>query len=425
MERKIKLDKEKIENEINKISLYMCQGVEAGNVIHYFFPEKSGVKQIIRSLVKTVYYSMFSFCEFEQIGTPKTLTLFSNSFLGRSDHRRAFDNVVELIDDQLIVTPSRRKFNFANIKYLFLPFIWTYQMRKTSASLFERIVLSCSSLLRAFYDCIDVERYIKKNNLDIKYLITYCDVMPVDSFLIQKFKARGIITVTLQHGTFITGLNSWAYLGSKSNYFLAESQVAIDSAKEIGYKGNMIAVGSPHMIGSQNTCKPDAFKAETLGIIMNTDMIPIEENIDMIKTVREYCKSHGKKLLLKYHPANNRDLYSKIIDVDFVKTYGTEITAEQFGDMVDVAIISASTVFNTMLMKWKPVLLFAREGHDIGMFKGTDDIKFSSEEQLVEKITIIETPKYKQLMEKYRNYFLCSGKYEDNYRNAFKKIGIL
>lgn len=298
-------------------------------------------------------------------------------------------------------------------------------MRKTSASMLERFSLSCGELLRAYYDCNDVERYIRKNNLDIKFLVTYCDVMPVDCYFTQRFNSKGGASVTLQHGTFNTDTNSWAYLGSKSKYFLAESQAVIDSAKKVGYEGNMIAVGSPHTIDSQNTCKPNAFKTETLGIIMNADMIPIEENIGMIKTVQEYCKAHRKKLFLKYHPANNRDTYSEIIDTDFTKTYGTEISAEQFGEMVDVAIVSVSTVFNTMLMKWKPVLLFVRDGHDMMQFARTDDIKFLDSEQLSEKISFIDSPNYMKLMEKYRNYFLCSGKYEDNYRNAFKKIGIL
>lgn len=393
--------------------------------MHYFFPERCKFKQVIKAFIKCAYYAVFTCCEFRHVGTPKTLSLFSNSFSGRADHRKAFDNVAGLIDNQLIVTPLKRKLNLSHINDLFLPIIWTHQMRKTSASLSQRLVLSCGSLLRAYYDYNDVEKYMRKNKIDIKYFVTYCDVMPIDCYFTQKFSSKGVNTVTLQHGTFSTSSDTWAYLGSKSTYFLAESQAVIDSAMKIGYKGNMIAVGSPHIIGSQNTCKPDIFKTETLGIIMNTDLIPIEENISMIKTVQDYCKSHEKKLLLKYHPVNNHDTYSKIIDANFVKTYGTEISAEQFGEMIDVAIISASTVFNTMLMKWKPVLLFVREGHDIGTFKGTDEIKFSSDEQLVERVALIETSEYKQLMEKYRNYFLCSGKYEDNYRNAFKKIGIL
>ena len=421
------MEKEKIEiikEELNAISFYKCHGINVGENLHYEFPEKYGFKQVVRSLLRAVYYSVFSFCNFTQVGEPKTIMLFSNSFRSRNDHKTAFENVAKLIDNQLIIMPSKRKFNLSHLKDLFLPFIWVCQMKKTSATFSEKIVLSTSQLLRSYYDYDDVEKYISKNKLDIKYLVTYCDVMSVDCYFTHRFNKKDATTVTLQHGTFITSSNPWAYLGSKSRYFLAESQAAIDSAREIGYKGNMIAVGSPHTIGSQTTCVPETFKSETLGIFMNTDMLPPEENIGMIKTVQEYCKAHGKKFLLKYHPANNRDIYSKIIDSDLVKTYGKEVSAEQFGDMIDVAIISASTVFNTMLTKWKPALLYVREGHDIGQFNGTDEIKFSSSEQLAEKIDCIDSPEYKQLMEKYRNYFLCSGKYEDNYRNAFRQIGI-
>lgn len=420
-----RLERYKTKEELNGISFYKCPGIKVGDVLHYEIPEKIGFKKILKSLIKCVYYSVFSFCDFNQVGVPKTLSLFSNSYRTRNDHRKAFDNVSELIDNQLVVTPARRKFGLSKIKYLFTPLVWVHQMKNTSARFSERIFLSCGALLKAFYDCIDIEKYIKKNKLDIKYLVTYCDVMPVDSYITQYLKNNGIISVTLQHGTFITSSNSWAYLGSKSNYFLAESPFVVDDAKKVGYKGNMIAVGSPHTINSEKTLEPELFKTETIGIIMNTDMLPQEDNISMIKTVQKYCKDNNKKLLIKYHPSNIPSFYEKFIDLSFAKTYKTEISAEKFGDMIDVAVISSSTVFNTMLMEWKPVLLFVRDGHDIGLFSGTDEIKFENTEKLAEKIEIINTPEYKRLLEKYRNYFLCSGDYKENYKNAFREIGII
>lgn len=421
----ITLENEKLKEELNSIRFYKCSDIKIGDVLHYEFPEKYGVKQIVKSLIKIVYYSIFSFCNFMKEGTSKTLTLFSNCYSSRADHREAFDNVVELIDNKLVVTPSRKKLNLSNIKDIIVPLVWIYQMKDTSARLSERIVLSCGVLFRAYRDFDDVELYINKNGVDIRYVLVYCDVMPIDCYFIQKFNIKDIITVTLQHGMFSASLNSWAYLGSKSKYFLAESQSIIDAAKNIGYEGNMMAVGSPHNINTQVLCVPDVFRTDVLGIVMNSEMVPREDNISMIKIVEKYCKTNGKKLMLKLHPSNDRIVYEEFIDSSFVKIYGNEINAEEFGNMIDVAIVSASTVFNTMLMKWKPVLLFVRDGHDLDMFYGTEKIKFSNEKQFADKIDFINTHEYKALLEKYRSYFLCSGVYRENYKKALQKIGIM
>ncbi len=97
--------------------------------------------------------------------------------------------------------------------------------------------------------------YVRKNNIAVRLLMTYCDVMPVDSYFTQKFNNDNKMTITLQHGTFNINNNSWGYLGSRSTYFLAESQAAKDTAIEAGYKGNMIVAGSPHHLGDSGENK--------------------------------------------------------------------------------------------------------------------------------------------------------------------------
>lgn len=424
------MENAKLQSEMNKISLRCCENIKTGDMCHYFFPESAGIRQAVKSIMRVVYYSLFNTCKYTVLGNPTTLSLLSSSFCSRSDHCKAFENVTELIDNQIIITPSGRKFDPSSLHRIFLPLVWTFQLRKTSATLIERMILS-ADIYKAYTNLTYVQRQISKKKFSVKYLMTYCDVMPIDSFFAQSFRAKGFTIVTLQHGYCNIKTNAWAYKASISDYFLADSPASADLGYSVGYSGNIIPVGSPHHLKMENKKAPESFPCiESIGVIMNSDVVGREDNqradnIAMLKTVQEYCSNRHKKMLVKYHPTNHSDDYASYIDENIAKTYGQDITIDEFGDMVDVVIVSASTVFNTMLMRWKPVLLFVRDGHDPDMFFGTEKIKFSNEKQFADKIDFINTHEYKALFEKYRSYFLCSGVYRENYKKALQKIGIM
>lgn len=63
---------------------------------------------------------------------------------------------------------------------------------------------------------------------------------------------------------------------------------------------------------------------------MNSPMQPIEDNLQMLKLVQDYCKQNNKKLYIKWHPADDNSKYLNILDKDNVYTYGTEISIDNF-----------------------------------------------------------------------------------------------
>ena len=157
---------------------------------------------------------------------------------------------------------------------------------------------------------------------------------------------------------------------------------------------------------------------------MNSSTDPYEDNISMINIIQKYCKEHHKEMYIKLHPSNNLEDYKKNIDYTVVSNiYSSDISIEDFANLIDIVIISKSTVFKTMISIDKPALLFVREGYDYNMFSNTDNIKFKNVCQLDKLVKKIEND-FKSEMQYLNAYFNVDGNIREKYQNAFKKIGI-
>lgn len=415
----------KRKEKLNEISFDGMEDIQAGDVLHYLLDvnpsTKSGIMSIVRMILRI---SLCSSYDFEVVGIPKTIALCSNSYRGRMDHKKAFDSVIALLNNYVKISFSTYRIDLSGGKHLFKVLSWNRQIRKVIPN-FGKRMLFLSELFRAYVDYKYFESLCKKFDWQIDNLITYCDVMPVDCFFTQAFNLEQKKTITLHHGFFNKETNAWAYLGSKSKYFLADSMAAVKDAKSIGYEGNMQAVGSPHYLGQRDYKMPSQFNTETVGVVMNSSMQPLEDNVGMILEVQDYCKKHQKKMILKYHPSNNSEDYAKYIDTDITITYGREISIEQFGDMVDVAVVSASTVFTAMLKQWVPAFLYVRKDYDPNLFSGTDSLKFSTSDEFENLVSKIDKEDYKRELLKIREFFLASGDFKQNYKDVFREIGVL
>ena len=423
------LDADELQKKLNQIKLKKIEDIRCGDVLHYPILDIvdyldtyiSSKKERLKAVPRIIKNSCVDNYEFIMDGKADILFLFSNSSRGRDDHLKAFMNAQELYENRLTMKCTGKQFTTVGLKILPLAVVWNRQMKEVVQNFTIRSIL-IATLVQC---CLDYQIFIKKahkDNLNIKALVSYCDVMPVDCFFTQKFNSHKKITVTLQHGTFIVKTNAWAYAGAKSKYFLAESPYTVDCAKRAGYKGITMPVGSPHQLEASLREKPKSFKAEKLGLFLNSPMRPHEDNIQAINVLQEYCKKNNCKLLIKYHPANDQSIYEKIIDKEVSTTYGTDISAVEFGNMIDVAVVNASTVFNTMLSQWIPVLLFERKGYAPEMFFGVDELTFFNVEELKKKLHWILSDEFYERMDSYRNYFLCSGDLKTNYKNAFSEI---
>jgi len=419
----------KLHKNLNDTAFDDCKDVKVGDVLYYtymFMGESrrfSGVKAFIKTMLKAVFPRG---CDIEVIGTPKTIVLFSPDSVGRPDHKIAFKNATSVLDNCAKLFITKRKFSLRWVGKFFKVFKWNRQMKSGIARFADR--MRCVS---AFFDvyieyCI-FQRLLKKNGWDIETLLVYCDVMPNDSYFVQKFNAQGKTTVTLQHGFFNINDNAWAYKGSYSTYFLANSEASIELARKVGKEGKMVAVGSPHNFNDKAiTQKSQLKELKTVGVIMNSPMSNYNnENLEMIRVVQEYCKANAKKALFKIHPSDDIGNYQAMLDDTVASFCESGCSVETFEKKVDVAVVSASTVFLSLLKDGLPVFLYVGQEYDPNMFYWVDELKFTTAHEFNKKCEWISTEDYNAVIARIKSTYIVDGDIKENYIKAYKQIGIL
>lgn len=416
---------ENYEEVLNSIHFCGCEDILVGDVLHYSLTEKKsfwrGLKDIMCMIVKV---SLKDNYKVEISGEGKNLTLFSNSYKNRKDHLEAFRGVTSIINNRTLIECSGEKINFGGLKYLFIVLKWNRKLIEKHFLFGDRMCL-LRDLLQAYKDYCFIERIIKKNKLKICNVLVYCDVMPVDCFITQKFKKKGCKVVTFHHGAFAIENNAWAYAKSKSDFFLADSKASCDDAISVGYKGQIFAVGSPFQFNNVAISVRGPYKTGVFGLVMNSSADPVEDNKKMIETVQEYCRQNGKVMFVKFHPADCAEKYRQLIDESIVKgQYFTDITIDDFLKKIDVVILSTSTVIKTALSMNKPTLIFVRKGFDHKKFRGTDELKFSSELELEAQIKKIESG-FEDVMKRQNAYLNVLGSVADNYRDCYSSLEII
>ncbi len=426
------MKEEKLQTEINQIQFYNCEEIEMGDVLHYLITGqllgkcrwKTAIKAYVSMVVRIACSRSY---KIESNGTPKTIFLFSNSYRGREDHKRAFLAAAELVDkDYATMVCDKRRLRLCGLKYFICLIRWNRQL-KSVVPQFDKRIAFVSAIFQAYMDYEEMMEACKNFGWEIGNLVVHCDVMPVDCFFVQKFNHIGKTTVTLQHGTYIREKDEWPMKKSKSRYFFAESQYAEECAKDCGYCGRVITVGSPHHIGLDVNKKLELKRIKIIGVFLDgegTKSQVIQDNIKMIQIVQEYSKKNSKNILLKYHPSNHKRYYEKYIDTKVTTVCPAEMMADEVGNMADLAIMSKSTVFLTMLKLWKPVLIYRSKDENLKFYL-KDEISFSDIHTFEKKIQRMSTEEYKQKINQCRDYYLAPGCIEENYKMAFRKIGII
>lgn len=414
-----------LEEKLNNLVFEGCEDVLVGDILHYSLDGeknlKSGIKDIICMLIKVAIRSNY---DVQILGDGSNMTLFSSSYLGRQDHYAAFKAVTSIIENKISFESVTSKFDIRGIKHISIICKWNRIMKKIDCSFGERMCL-LRDLFQAYRDYEFIEETIKKQNIIPKNLLVYCDVMPVDCFIVQKYKKRNCQIVTFQHGTFPIEKNAWPYVKSKSDFFLADSEASCDDARKVGYNGKIIAVGSPFQFQKKPVEIVGPYKTDSIGIIMNSISLPVEDNIEMIRVVQDYCRENNKLLYIKYHPADKMEKYKNIVDSKVVKgQYFNELSMDEFINMADIMIASASTAIKTTLSCNIPTLLFVRKGYDYKIYQKTDELKFENEKQLEEKVEKIEKD-FVDVMRRQNAYLNVTGSVADNYKKVYTSLGII
>lgn len=410
---------------INSIQLEKCEDIRCGDMLYYVVKgkqDRNPFRDLLSSIKAILKIICFDDVKITSRGKPDTVFLFSNSYRGRKDHLQNFKNVCDISENHILVEPGEKFLKFHK-GYIFLIHRWSKQMSSCIPNRGLRLYI-LSGLLKAYSDYEYVQKYIREKNLNIRTLVTFCDVHAIDSYFTQRGNAAGITTVTLQHGVFTAKVNYWPFSGSYSQYFLASNALAVEEAKLLNYKKTMMIAGLYSYVNRELPVIEDTGKIKTIGVFLDTEAYRTD-NIKTLKVVEEYQKIFGKKIRIKFHPASVKESYENFTNrIEGAECVGNEMNVVEFCKTVDVVIVRNSTTLIEALQFGKPTYIIHNDDQEDDIFANVDILKFSTAEELHKIIDLQSSEQIHDQLIEARKYFCSEGDITEKYRSIFRKIGI-
>lgn len=264
-----------------------------------------------------------------------------------------------------------------------------------------------------------VERKNIKRILTVKpdLWITFCDVCPTESLMVQEMNKKGVMTVTLQHGHFNAADRGWVYRLSKSRFFLAHGEYARNEAIKAGMKPECIKI-----LGMLNFLEVKPVREKTqdnrFGIFLNGPGAR-EDNKDILRIANKIAEEENLKYWLRCHPAVPAALYADEIDERYCLGECKEsMSIEDFIDRIAFAVVGNSTVFIETVKRNKAAFRFVRHTYDI--YEGIDWCKVKSSEELKDKYReYVKEGNCAKQIKKTFDYLCSAGNIAENYTNFF------
>lgn len=413
------------EQRLNRIRLKGCEGIRIGDTLHYCLKtkcqKKFRKKDFVISMYSILKYAVLKKYRLKPHGTAETMFLFSDSYANRADHRASFKKTAAVVRNRVDVIVSVKRIELNDLFSVWICFVWMMQLKNIIPDFNQRLYY-VSELYHAYADDRYIKRQLAKKNLKIKTLVTFCDVHLIDSFITQRMKRTGVCTVTLQHGVV---MDPWSVQHTKSDYYLAQSQFTIDTARKVGARAadRMIPAGLM-MYADKKTIPPapEGSAIKTIGLFLDDERDGMRKiNIEMIKIASAYCKENGKKLLFRFHPFTDIGSYEKYMDAGMCRN---EVTLDRFIGMIDAGIVHDSTVLLECLYVWKPMIMYDKKSILLKYCGNNDILKFHTLEELWDRIKQLENGSVKEMIGKDREYFCTNGPVYQKYQEVFRKIGV-
>lgn len=413
------MDTEDLKKRINAIVLFKLEGIKIGDVLHYAYEYKKNYLFFAKLLYHFLYKTMFWNNCFEVRGVPRTLFLFSASYRERTDMLKLVKKVASTINDHVIMISRRTKKPHANfLRHLPLIFVWNRQLKDIVEDWHDRWHY-IDIVYGAYLDYQELMIYLNKKGYMIANLITLYDAHCVDSLFTQMFNRDGKVTATLQHGFFSAKYSEWAFRGSHSNVFIANSLFSLDEAKKCGVNIDKYKIaGLPSYIDINTVKQHKDTNVAILGVVLDGE--PLHDyNVQMLNFIQKFCKGKEYDIFIKLHPTSSESDYKEVIDYSLKpKIYGKEISIIEFGKLIDIGIIRNSTALLEMYMQYIPTFVFYSSEMMIDVYESLTELRFNNDVELQDKIEQVKSELFQDTAKKYKEYF---GGY-DNIRKRYEKI---
>lgn len=409
----------RITAKINKEKFPGLDGYDVGDAMYFaVMPREVSIRQKQKFTFVPLVKSLVSICLTRRVElqseneNAKRYFLYSNSYIGRKEHKNTFDKVTGIIDSKAVFSPIK-KLSLRNIRNFLKPFQYKKILEKYFPA--NDAWLYAVLLARAYCDFEFIKRTIKDSKAEI--LTVFCDVHLIDSLSVQYCNKAGIATATLQHGNLSKGPS---YKLSKSKYFLGYGNYTKKIAAESGMDiSGFVSCGMPNYIGISLPANLVRNKTGKIGVIF-CDYMTIDDDTKILNIAIEYAQKHSLGVVVKLHPACGKENYK---DVDWGKidaVYGKEINISQFMEKIDYALIGASTVFIEYTVALFPCFSFAcREDK----YEEITWNKFNDLKELEEKTELLlDSPnEFEEKLKNTRSYFTPVDDIAGNYRRFYER----
>lgn len=404
---------------LNKITLPYCNDVLIGDALHYpsrDFGQVSFLHLVLR-FIRILLTTSISHYHNHKISDNGELFIFTSA--GRKDGLVKFERLFNLIQKGSCIEYSFNKSYINLSKFSQIPKIFNWYGKLLAASIKKSLSFEIAlCLYECYIEVYEIEKTLSA--LDIKFYRAtfFCDVMPVDSFLVQKFKKKGIRTVSLQHGMASASFDKYIFLYSHSDDYLAGNFFTINEAKSVGRGENMIPAGLIGSIGNpKKQIERKRFDVKTIGLLLDSSESH-ELNIEFAKFVNEYCSRYGYDLYVKLHPTEERfkEKYKYLFSENNCKgIWAKDISLGGFSEKIDLAVVRYSTCLIEMLELGVPAFSFYSRSSNRDMYINCGlDIRFSDDTTLTRLIDKVNSMDYYKEFIQCRNFFYIDNA-EENY----------
>lgn len=374
----------KLVDQLNILSIRGYEKIKWGDALYYslyYYKKKKKIYEL-KSIFAPILRGRYSL---ECVGKTGFVFLFSSAYFDRNDHKDKFDKVTSQVLDKSVLIYSKG-ICLENILQIHRIIEIYNQIKGINISRQLRRFISYWIYTLICEQC-EVEAILKKNGISMKALISYCDVMPVDSMLIQHYNSIKIRTITLQHGQFNikTEKGRVAYEKSYSDFFLCFGDYTKTCCRYLKIdQEKLIPLGPPEIIGKKLPKHMRKPYKQKFGVVMSFFEAK-EENKGLLMCAAEIARITDCSVRIRLHPSLEISGFSDYIVTNVMEICDKKETMEDFVESVDFAIVGSSSVFQTFVLMLVPIYRYIVDS-DEDPFRGIDWCVFSNLENGILKI---------------------------------------
>lgn len=336
---------------------------------------------VIKSVVKRLFANSFYLDNRNIFG--KDLLLISYDYK-RKDHTISWNTLKGLFDDYDELKIGELSFSSKTVlpvsEILHSVSLWMkYVSRmKNVGTIIERCVLSAYLVeLKRMQDKLNK---IEFNN---KVGLLFFDGGSYENLIVQHLKRRDVTMITMQHGQpvfhglNVDRINQNMILNFTSDYIIVTGEFSKKQFVKAGVPDDKVAVlGSWREIESYSESLSNIF---SVFLDCPTLKGAIDSNYQMIKIAEEIADKFGESYLIKLHPLDNADRYSKV-GIKRGKIASTNKMLQDIINQSKYCILHASGVFLDIIAKGKKAYCLKNEitfplvENEMDLFTSGDDL---------------------------------------------------